>query len=466
MTETERARTEETAFRLLDKPWEEYKNSALADYVLARSVGYEVWTYEDWIAEVNENTDENGLYYGTPKDEVIAQIEADHEAYHSIQGLVVNGSVYFAYNPPFNYDGGAGTTYAIHFNPATGEASNPVIEFRNYDDFKTKLRADLDEQVEGGMLDPENADNTYDDMVTLYDAVIDGTAVEFPRGTIDAYYDFIRNSESKLPTEDSYTWDFDEEAVAAIKDQIKEFHIYDEELDQYFVVHIVTPPDFDENESYPALVMTDAVWRFSDCTRLVESMKQGTTPKMITVTIGFEYNLDSWDNETRAVVLCDKKKEFLDFITDNLMPFVNEMYKLDTSKSVLFGHSQGGVFSHYAAFNYDRYENQPFAKYIIGSPAFWSPYFTCVDDYDDYMIEYGFFDRNDSYDKELFITGGDEEDVDYADYYGDNYTTLEGIEQLRHRLEKYGVTSFEVKLYHSHHYQYVSDMILEYVSRQ
>ncbi|MCR5060070.1 MAG: hypothetical protein K6A80_03445 [Saccharofermentans sp.] len=85
MTETELSRTEETAFQLLDKPWEEYKNSALADYLLARSVGYEVWTYEDWIADVNENTDENGLYYGTPKDEVIAQIEADHEAYHSIR---------------------------------------------------------------------------------------------------------------------------------------------------------------------------------------------------------------------------------------------------------------------------------------------------------------------------------------------------------------------------------------------
>jgi hypothetical protein len=43
-----------------------------------------------------------------------------------------------------------------------------------------------------------------------------------------------------------------------------------------------------------------------------------------------------------------------------------------------------------------------------------------------YCIEYGYFSRNKSYDRNLFITAGDMEDEDYEEYYGDNDSTLEG----------------------------------------
>ena len=46
--------------------------------------------------------------------------------------------------------------------------------------------------------------------------------------------------------------------------------------------------------------------------------------------------------------------------------------------------------------NFDLYENRPFAEYIIGSPAFWTPYFTCVSDYEEYKDEYGYFERNET----------------------------------------------------------------------
>lgn len=171
------------------------------------------------------------------------------------------------------------------------------------------------------------------------------------------------------------------------------------------------------------------------------------------------------DISTGIVAYCRHcKKEFLDFITDNLMPYLNETYSFDTDNSTLFGHFQGGVFTHYAAFNYDLYENKPFMNYIIGSPAFWTPYFTEVSDYEEYKNEYGYFDRHTSYDRNILITAGDQEDEDYEEYYGDNDSTLEGVEYLKERLESHNVTTFTIKIYNSHHYQYVHDMLLEYVT--
>jgi predicted alpha/beta superfamily hydrolase len=258
-------------------------------------------------------------------------------------------------------------------------------------------------------------------------------------------------------------WEMDEEKVAAIQDHISEYHLYDEELDMGFTVHVIIPPVYEEDRSYPALVMTDAVWRFNDVTSMYDAMSKGKAGPQILVTIGFEYDVDGWDNEVRGNILCNHKKEFLDFITDNLMRYLGSVYNFDYDNSTLFGHSQGGVFTHYAAFNYDLYENKPFKNYIIGSPTFWTPYFTCVSDYNDYKNEYGYFDRNESYDRNLFITAGDEEDEDYEEYYGDNDSTLEGVENLRKRLDGAGVTTYGVKIYNSNHFQYVPEMLLEYI---
>ena len=62
----------------------------------------------------------------------------------------------------------------------------------------------------------------------------------------------------------------------------------------------------------------------------------------------------------------------------------------------------------------------------------------------------------------MFICGGDKEDPDYEDMYRGHDTTLEGISKLTERLESHGadVTS---KLYDSHHYQFIPEMLLEYL---
>jgi predicted alpha/beta superfamily hydrolase len=56
---------------------------------------------------------------------------------------------------------------------------------------------------------------------------------------------------------------------------------------------------------------------------------------------------------------------FLDFITDDLQPLINERYRVDPADRGLFGHSAGGNFVGRVLFS----KPEAFAKYICGSPA-------------------------------------------------------------------------------------------------
>ncbi len=429
MTEKEKEAAEKTEFMLLDKPWE---------------------------CDDTERS-KGGKDYSYLKDKIV---------YCEGLGAIVNGEPVFNALPPKGYDGGAGTTYFGHFDFSTNDTTYEEISFESLEDAKDVLRKEYDEEIANGY--PKVlADENYELLTALYDAAASGDYEKVDQAFIDEYLDYYYNNNGVVDwdseTESMY-WEMDDEKVAAIKDSITEYHLYDEELDINFVVHVTTPPEYDSSKDYPALVMTDAVWRFNDVTALYNAIAEGKADPEILITIGFAYDIDSWDNEVRGNIFCDHKKEFLDFITDNMMPYLNEEYGFDYDNSTLFGHSQGGVFTHYAAFNYDLYENRPFKNYIIGSPTFWTPYFTCVSDYEDYKSEYGYFERNSTYDRKLLITAGDMEDEDYEEYYGDNDSTTEGVEHLEGRLREHGVTTYKVKLYQSHHYQYVPELLMEYLT--
>ena len=154
----------------------------------------------------------------------------------------------------------------------------------------------------------------------------------------------------------------------------------------------------------------------------------------------------------------------LDFIADNLMPYLCENYNIDCGASTLLGHSMGGAFSHCALFESDKYENQPFGKYIIASPAFWNMYedFPGLES-ENIDTDYGYFDRNESLDKSVFLCGGAFEDPDYEKNYNGHDSTLTGLEKLNDRLVSHGA-DVKYKLYDSHHYQYVTEMLVEYLT--
>ena len=266
-------------------------------------------------------------------------------------------------------------------------------------------------------------------------------------------------------TDGYYEWEFNYDEVDAIKDNIREISIYDEEMDFNFIVHVTLPPDFDANKTYPMFMFTDGVWRFGNHATLRKMMEDDEIEDVILASIGYDFNIDGMDNSVRADVYYENSEKFLSFITDNLVPYLGEIYKIDFSDSVLYGHSAGGVFTHYAAFHSDLYVNQPFQRYIIGSPAFWGPsIYDMEEQVQGYKSEYGYFDRNETLTKELYITAGDNEDPVYENYYGENDTTLEGVSNLITRLEEKGVTTVIYDEYENGgHWEYIPEMFEKFM---
>ena len=302
------------------------------------------------------------------------------------------------------------------------------------------------------------ADQTYADMPIVFQSVIDGTWKEISFSPEQTF------SLANIFPGTKSDWEYNREEVEAIKDSVREMSIYDEELESNFIIHITLPPNFDEKKKYPMFVMSDGVWRFGNCPSLRKLMEDGETEDVILVTIGYDYSVNGTEMGVRAKYFYEEREKFIDFITNNLTPYLSEMYNIDFERSGFYGHSAGGVLSHNAAFTSDLYENQPFKYYIIGSPALWEIHrLETEEDPEAYKSDYGYWDRNETFDKIIFACGGENEDPEYEEYYDGYDTTLEGIAHLMERLKEHGDTKSECKIYeNSGHWQFIPDMFVEF----
>lgn len=418
------------------------------------TVQLELWNSSDYI----EWLEENKSHFSEDAYNQCYEFYANNECTY-INGVLIDGRYYTGFMPTYQYKGGElyySYTQTVTTDDAAGEPVSNEVSFDTFEEFKAWYIEYLDDRVYNGEISQYEADREYEDMLIIFDSVMNGT------------YTVLDNPIEEYLTEKSYKgkWEFNADEVSEISSCITEYSVYDEELDDEFIVHVTLPPDYDESENYPALVLTDGIWRFGNHPALRKMMVNNEADDVILISIGCDFSVDGTDNAVRAKYFCEESELFLDFITDNLMPYLGSCYNIDFSSSALYGHSLGGVFTHYAAFNSDLYENQPFGNYIIGSPAFWSPYFQPTENSSQYKTEYGYFERNDSFDKNLYICGGENEDPDYEEYYGENESTLEGIDSLMLRLEEYGVSSAESKIYeNSNHYEYIPDMLCEFLTK-
>lgn len=483
MTENERSKIsvgELTVF--------EHEQKEQEPIVPEEGVYLEVWTYDDNLADYKKYYDEcpedfDGLSFEEA-------VKYNDKYFKDIHGAFYNGEPVYTFDldPVIGYDGGELTIYEpmpVYYITDDGENyyyvdseknkiseedafetmkhyhdDQPTIMFESFEEFKPYLKERIELNTTLYPLEnPEYEDvykkESFDRNIKVWEAVIDNSYKTLPVGTSEKWM-------SQFDTPAEAVWEIDHDKVQAIAPFVKEYNIYDEQLDTNFVVHVTLPPDFDQDKTYPAYVLTDAVWRFNNCADMRKSMEEGKAGDVILISIGYDYSINGADDTNRIKFFCDRCEDFLNFITDDLMPYMGEEYNIDFGDSTFYGHSLGGTFAHYAAFNSDKYENQPFKNYIIGSPAFWSPGFLPYTEGDEFKDEYGYFDRNDSFDKNLFICGGANEDPVYEEYYGENESTLEGIASLMKRLEEHGVTTAESKLYpDSEHYQFIPEMLVE-----
>lgn len=101
-----------------------------------------------------------------------------------------------------------------------------------------------------------------------------------------------------------------------------------------------------------------------------------------------------------------KAKQFLSFLTNELIPFIDENFKTDKNNRTLYGHSMGGLFTTYAMLN----SKNIFNRYIISSPYLW------WDDKSIFAFEKEFAKINTDLNASIFFSYGEDEPKDvYAD---------------------------------------------------
>jgi predicted alpha/beta superfamily hydrolase len=235
--------------------------------------------------------------------------------------------------------------------------------------------------------------------------------------------------------------------IADVAEYIQEMSVYDEELDSIYIIHITLPPDYDKNKSYPMCMMTDGIWRLSDHAELRPMMVNGEIEDIILVSIGYNYGINAEKVATRLVEFAQKSDLFLDFITNNLAPYLGELYNIDYKHSALMGHSLGGLFVYYAVFNHNKYKNSPFNYYIIGSPSFYMMDNQSNWKYGD--IEKAYFKKKRTLEKAIYLSVGDKEDSNI----------LTNINNFLQRTKEYGITTIDYEIYNGGHSSYVKQMI-------
>lgn len=455
MSDYERSTVKKHALTLLDEPDKD-----------AHTVRLEVKEYnaDEIIANVENDRDHyTDEIYQFHIDNIKKNTNAEGKLL-SFTRAFVDGEQIFCVLPDFNYNGGE----IGYINYSEDDKGEPVLELKKFKDLDEYCDYEWNEQQkqEGASVTRSNYD--IKKIKLVYEAVKNGTYEKVPAGVLPEqgweYY-----SRPDIFEDHRNDWEFDRDAVSAIKDSIDEIEMYDTELNTDFLVHVVLPPNYDKNKTYPVFFLTDAVWRFGNTPQMRKLMENGEADDVILVTLGYNYKIDGAGDYTRFNYLILQRDLTIDFITDNLMPYLSENYRIDYENSTFFGHSNGGILAHMALCKSDQYENQPFGRYIIGSPAFWGLYDDDNGHFqlhpDEYIKDYDYFTRNDKLNKKVYLCGGENEDMDYIDHYNGHDSTLEGLKHLKERLEAHSA-DVKYKLYASHHYQYIPEMLEEYLKTE
>lgn len=180
--------------------------------------------------------------------------------------------------------------------------------------------------------------------------------------------------------------------------EIEEHFIQSSLIAQTFKIKVLQPISrTDASERFPVLYATDSDHFFGAFASMASELQGlGETPRFILVGIGYQNSgaseLLRWrDFATHAIrephrgileqvarsPLCEgvadlntimattDARQFLQFITEELMPFIDARYPTLANDNNYFGYSAGALFGLYALFA----RPHTFRRYILGSPA-------------------------------------------------------------------------------------------------
>ena len=152
-------------------------------------------------------------------------------------------------------------------------------------------------------------------------------------------------------------------------------------VDDEYELSIYLPPSYESTEqAYATLYILDSPVVFGSAVFAAMSQNWDSAvdiPEMIIVGIGKRSNsLEPWwpvrerdyvPTLIPTIPHAGHAEQFLDFIEQELIPFIDAAYRTQPNDRIIWGNSLGGIFVLYAMFN----KTNLFARYISVCPAFY-----------------------------------------------------------------------------------------------
>lgn len=161
--------------------------------------------------------------------------------------------------------------------------------------------------------------------------------------------------------------------------------VYSKDVQDSFVISVQLPEEYDKGlkANFPTVYMLDANFHFPILAASVKQYeKAGLLPPMILVGIGYKsfQLMDSLRNRDYlypAALPSDEinavggGQKFYDFISNQLIPYIDSSYKTNNTNRSLLGHSFGGYFTLYALLNQAENNKTVFTSFAAASPSLW-----------------------------------------------------------------------------------------------
>ncbi|MEN7551895.1 alpha/beta hydrolase-fold protein [Rapidithrix thailandica] len=153
-------------------------------------------------------------------------------------------------------------------------------------------------------------------------------------------------------------------------DRYKLSHITSTYTATKYTIHIRYPENFDTSKAYHILYLLDGNAYFREVSDLIESLQATDV-----VVIGIDY-VNQNKRERDFSFPRDPNysssggaNQFVLFLKDELLPYIENQLHIQTREATLFGHSLGGYFSMYMMLQPTT--GTPFDHIICASPSLW-----------------------------------------------------------------------------------------------
>lgn len=187
------------------------------------------------------------------------------------------------------------------------------------------------------------------------------------------------------------------EEMLTIKNSVA-YSIHSSHTGNEYNLQILYPENYDSLMEYQTIYLLDGDWYFNELAKIITSKYAS---EIILIGIGnvdkrntdYSYPKDDFLSNSGG------GKEYIQFLNNELMPFIENDLSIKSSENTLAGHSLGGYFALYQLFQQDY--PSPFDNIIAASPSlFWSEAFILD-------LENQYHNNNDTLNVKLYTTMGD-----------------------------------------------------------